>query len=452
MSFICRYLPALTLALLSVGVACAQTNVVSRDLQQLEKERDRAQLRQELDAMRGQRSDAPASTVKPAPVPQGDFRFDLKKVSHTPSDVLSADEIATAVAPWVGKTVRAKDLADMLDAVNRLYRDKGYAVCQAGLRPQRIRDGHLTITLIEGKTAEVVVRGIESTDPQYVARAFDLPKGEVANYRDMYERLVRFNMTNDVHLSVDIHPGDAPETTAYDFIAQEPPRWSTTLFADTLGSDASGRYRAGASIANRSVFGWRDNLYLMGIASEGSKNALLGYSFPLNSFGTRVSANVSFGTVDIVEGPSEPYDVSGDSLHASLRLEHPFAVKDDAKWIAYGEIKHQQSATDMYDNVRVAESRIDSVALGVDTLYIGDDWSLYVNNRIGLHRAKESCTATRMTTPCTPATRSFRNCCPTGLRCRGRPPGSSEWAATTCSRPISFIWATAPVCEATPTT
>jgi hemolysin activation/secretion protein len=389
MSFICRSLPALTLALLSVGVACAQTNVVSRDLQQLEKERDRTQLRQELDAMRDRQKVTPETPAKTAPIPKGDFQFDLKKVTHTSSTVLTTEEIEAAVAPWVGKTVRAKDLADLLDAVNRLYRDKGYAVCQAGLRPQRIRDGHLTITLIEGKTDEVLVRGVESTDSQYVARAFDLPKGEVANYRDMYDSLVRFNMTNDVHLSVDIHPGQAPETTAYDIIAQEPPRWSTSVFVDTLGSDTTGRYRAGATIVNRSVFGWRDNFYLMGLAGEGTLNALLGYSFPLNSFGTRLVANASFGTVDIIEGPSEPYDISGDSFHAALRFEHPFAVGAGYKWIGYGEIKHQQSATDMYGDVRIADNQIDSLSIGVDTLYIGNDWSFYVNNRIGQHRAKE---------------------------------------------------------------
>ncbi|MBO5658553.1 MAG: ShlB/FhaC/HecB family hemolysin secretion/activation protein [Duodenibacillus sp.] len=373
----------------SLCVATAQANVASRDLQQLEKERDRAQLRHELDAMRDQQNKAPSPETKPAVVPKGDFQFQLKKLSHTPSSVLTDEEIAVAVEPWVGKVVRSKDIADLLEAVNRLYRDKGYAVCQAGLRPQRIRDGNLTITLVEGKTDEVVVRGLESTNLRFVERVFDMPKGEVANYRDMYDDLVRFNMTNDIRLSIDIHPGQAPETTAYDIIAQEPARWSTSVFADTHGSDSTGRYRAGASIVNRSVFGWRDSFYLMGIASEGSKNALIGYSIPFNSFGTRLIANASFGDVEIIEGPSKANDVSGDSFHASLRLEHPFAVGADYKWIGYGEIKHQQSQTDMYGDVRIARTAINALTAGLDALYIGEGWALYANNRLSQHRAEE---------------------------------------------------------------
>ena len=59
----------------SLCVATAQANVASRDLQQLEKERDRAQLRHELDAMRDQQNKAPSTETKPAVVPKGDFQF-----------------------------------------------------------------------------------------------------------------------------------------------------------------------------------------------------------------------------------------------------------------------------------------------------------------------------------------------------------------------------------------
>ena len=369
--------------------ANAETSVVFRDLQQLENERDRAIQKRELDAMRDQTSTPKEVRVTHTKLPTGNFQFVLKKLSHTGSDVLTNEEIAQAVAPWIDTIVNAETLAQMIDAINHLYREKGYAVCQAALRPQRIRDGHLMVTLIEGKTDEVVIRGLNNTKDAYVARAFDMSAGQVANYRDMYANLVRFNMTNDIHLSIDIQAGDKPETTRYEIHAQEPTQWTASLSADSLGSESSGRYRIGASVANRSVFGYRDSMYLMGIASEGSKSLLWGYSVPLDSFGTRLIANVSAGKVEVVDGPSEANDISGESFSASLRLEHPFIVSETSKQIAFAEYGYQTSQTDMFTDVTVAKTQIDKADFGLDSLFLGETWQMYLSNRLSHHWAKE---------------------------------------------------------------
>lgn len=373
----------------AITVAHAQTSVSLRDLQQLENERERAEQRRELEAMRERAPKTAEERVTRTQLPQGDFQFVLTKVSHTASEVLTDEEIAKAVSPWIDRVVRVNDLAALVDAINQLYRDKGYAVCQAALRPQRIRQGHLTVTLIEGKTDEVVIRGLENTNEGYVARAFDLEVGKVANYRDMYNNLVRFNMTNDIHLSVDIHAGDQPETSRYVISAQEPAQWTASVFADSLGSENTGQYRLGASIANRSVFGWRDSMYLYGVASEGSKSLLWGYSVPLDSFGTRLIANASVGDVEVIDGPNEPYDVSGRSYMGSLRLEHPFAITETSKQIGFLQYQYEASQTDMFKDLTIAKTQIDHVDMGVESLFLGDQWSMFINNRVSHHWANE---------------------------------------------------------------
>ena len=380
----------LVACLLGISIpATAQVSIVNRNLEQLEQERERKILKHELDTMRETRSPSQEQPATRTKLPTGNFQFVLKKVSYSPSKVLMDEEIARVTAPWINKIIGAPELGQLIEAINQLYREKGYAVCQAALRPQRIRNGNLTITLIEGKTDTVTVNNLNHTKDSYVLRAFDMPVGKVANYRDMYERLVRFNMTNDIHLSIDIQAGERPETTRYEIYAQEPNNWTASIFADTLGTDSSGRYRAGASISNRSVFGYRDSLYLIGIATEGSKSVLGGYSVPLNSFGTRLIANLSAGDVDIIEGPNEPFDVSEQSFTASLRLEHPFAITETSKQIAFTEYSYKSSETDMYSDMTIAKSQIDTVSVGLDSLMLGNQWSMYLNNRFSYHKARE---------------------------------------------------------------
>ena len=208
-----------------------------------------------LEAQR--REAAPPPAAQEPTVPAGAFRFRLEAVTHTPSAILSDEEFTRVTAPFVGRDVAIADLKAMLEAVNALYREKGYVVCEARLAPQRIRGGRLLVTLVEGRTGCTTVSGAEHTSAGYILGAFELKQGEVANYREMSDALVRFNMTNDVELSVDIRAGEAPGTTDYEIRTTEPPNWSASFFADTLGPRSTGRPRAGVSITNRSVFGRR---------------------------------------------------------------------------------------------------------------------------------------------------------------------------------------------------
>ena len=348
------------------------SNLPARELRQMQDDWHRGRIERETESLKERRGVESTPEPVPAEPPAAGFQFDLTAIGHTPSLVLTDEEFDAAVSPWIGRRIRVEEIADILNAVNARYRERGYVVCQAVVKPQRISGGRLEVTLIEGRTESVTVVGNDSTRESFITRAFDLKPSEVANYRVMIEDLVRFNMTNDVALRVDIGAGEAPESTAYRIIATEPARWTGSVFADTTGSESTGRPRIGATIANRSLFGVRDSLTLLGLASEGSKSGMLGYSIPLTSFGTRLSGTVSYGKIEVIDGPSEALDVTGESFMASLRLEHPVWVTSRSKTTIWGEASHQKSNSDMFGGVRVAETAINAYSAGADAFWFGE--------------------------------------------------------------------------------
>lgn len=350
----------------SLQAQIAPTDLPARELRQLQDNIQRGRLQQELREFETREAVQPMPETNKAEFPTTGFRFELKSIGHTPSLVLSDEEFDKVVEPWLNRTIEAEEIADILEAINQTYRSHGYVVCQAVVKPQRIRNGHLEITLIEGRTERTTVSGNNSTRSEFILSAFDLKEGEVANYREMIDALVRFNMTHDVALKIDISAGEASMSTVYRIDVQEPNRWTASVFADTTGSKSTGRPRAGASITNRSVFGLRDSLTLLGLASQGSKSAMLGYSLPLNAFGTKLSANLSFGDVEVIDGPSAEYDVSGESFMSTIRLEHPFYVSENARWTFWGEWGRQTSNSSMFGNVKVADTAIDLYTAGLD--------------------------------------------------------------------------------------
>ena len=344
-----------------------ELRALQRDVEQRRAEKNIERLR-ERDI---QTKDIPAHENETAAT---GMEFTLRKLRHTPSLVLTDEEFDRAVEPWIGKRIKTGELGTVLNAINRLYAEKGYVVCQAALEPQRIHNGELTITLIEGVTDAVTIAGNETTRDGFVRGAVSLEPGRVANYSEMIEELVRFNMTNDVAMKIDITPGSKPETTSYRLDVEEPPLWAGAVFADSMGSDNTGRGRVGASIQNRSLFGFRDSLSLLGMASEGNKSAMLSYSVPLTRYGTRLSLSGSYGEVEIVDGPSETLalDIEGDSLLASVKIEHPFRVNDRERWTAWVEISHQEAETDMHRNLSLSDNTIDAYTLGVNAVWLGE--------------------------------------------------------------------------------
>lgn len=364
-------------------------NQVDRNLRQLREEVERRRLEGEMELLESERREAapPPAVQKPA-VPAGTFRFRLNEVTHTPTAILSDEEFARATAPFTGREVAMADLKAMLEAVNALYREKGYVVCEARLAPQRIRGGRLMVTLVEGRTGRTTVSGAKHTNAGYILGAFGLEPGEVANYREMSEALVRFNMTNDVVLSVDIRAGEAPGTTDYEIRTTEPPNWTASVFADTLGPRSTGRPRAGVSVTNRSVFGRRDAATLLGLVSEGSRSLYASYGVPLNSMGTRLTASVSVGRVDVISGPSAAGDVEGDSEYYALRLEHPLYAASAAKWTLWGEWSRQKSETDFF-TVTINDVEIDTARAGLEAILFGDRSVFYFTSALGHGRVKE---------------------------------------------------------------
>lgn len=352
-------------------------------VRQLQEDVDRYRQSEEVRQMIEKRREMEArDPVKVEPAEKKGFEFELKSIDHNDSEVLTKDEIAGAVAPFLGRRVGMPEVREMLGRINALYREKGYVVCEARLKPQRIRNGRLFVTLVEGKTGAVTVTGNDTTNEGYIRGAFDLEEGKVANYRDMSADLVHFNMTNDVVLTIDIRAGTEPGTTDYEITSHEPPLWTATVFADTTGSRSTGRPRAGASVTNRSVFGRRDAATLLGLASEGSKSVMFSYAIPLTSRGTRLSASASYGEVEVIQGPSAEGDVEGTSEYYSLRLDHPVYADSDMKWTVYGEWSRQKSSTDFFA-VTIAETTIDTWRSGVEAIFLTDRSVFYATTGVG---------------------------------------------------------------------
>lgn len=306
-----------------------------RVAQQIEEDQERQKAKVETEAQKPEQSAA-------------QITFSLAKVETDASEILTESEIKGITNPYIGKTVSLQDLYDMTAAINKLYEDKGYAICRAYLPPQRIHEGVVQIKLLEGKTGNVVINGLRHTRKGYIANRIKLEPGKVANTDKLTDRLQRFNATNDIQLRILVHAGEKPGTTDYEIAAFEPKHnQSVSLYVDNNGYESSGRWREGIFYTVRSLTGQRDALRLNYMRSKGTNIFGANYSLPVNNLGTMLDFDYGTNTTEIIKGNMEPLGVKGHSYAAGMTLRHPLCVDEKRRYEIGLQFLHQNSQTDI---------------------------------------------------------------------------------------------------------
>lgn len=72
---------------------------------------------------------------------------------------LTPADFAEVIEPFLGRTAAPRDLADLAEKVAARARSRGYVFATAGIEPQRLAVGVLTVTVDEGQVDEVRIDG-----------------------------------------------------------------------------------------------------------------------------------------------------------------------------------------------------------------------------------------------------------------------------------------------------
>ena len=240
------------------------------------------------------RSQTPPADTKPL--------FKLTAVLVRGERVISRDKIAETYRSYIGRTVSQADLVAIAGKISDLYRDAGYHLSRAIVPPQDIKNGRIQIQVIEGKIAEIVLKG-EGTE-QFGVRALLHPAAvEQASRLATLERQL---------LLVNELPGVLIADTALEEIGVATGRFrlilyvktwhiSTALGLDNLGTSAVGPLQAYSTSALNSYFVHGDTLGLSLSTNPVDPPELrfgrLSYDAPGGVNGVRLGAAASYSEV-----------------------------------------------------------------------------------------------------------------------------------------------------------
>ena len=363
---------------------------LNRDRQEMERQRMWEQIRESEENRKAEVEDERESDKQV----DSDLTFELTEVLFSNSEILTPEELSAITADYVGKAVTVKELYAIVNRINQLYVDKGFLTCRAFLTEQRIVNGVVKITLVEGRTGKVTVSGNKHTRESFIRNSFPLKEGEISNTQQLNRRLQLFNRTSDAPLRVVMKAGEKAGTTDYELIIYEPNNQTLTLYADNNGSEVNGRWREGIFYRYRSLTGRRDALNLTYMRGKGLDSFSVGYSMPLNHRGMKLDFDYSTNANETIKGDLKPLGVKGHASAFNLTWRLPFTVDTFRRYEAGLQYTHQKSTTDLGTKLEErfvwTDDKINRVTPYVSFLHSGKDSILYHKHSIAFARRKDA--------------------------------------------------------------
>lgn len=291
--------------------------------------------------------------------------FLLREIRFSPSEILSAEELASLAAEYTGREVSFGDLLNLIKRINAAYRKRRVATAQAILPAQDVSDGVVLIRLVEGRLGSFLLEGNNSTRSGYITRRIEMQPGELVDLPTLERDLILFNRTNDVQLRAELRPGSAFATTDLVLNVDEPLRHDLRFTADNGGSPSTGKWRTGVSYLNRSLLGFRDDFSMSATRALGQESYSVGYGIPLNRSGGRISLSHYKDRIAVRRGPLKSLDLTGRSDGTVLSLRHPLHFGDRSRLDLVAGAKRRKS-TNWISGIFLQTTRTADANLGLE--------------------------------------------------------------------------------------
>lgn len=293
---------------------------------------DAGSLRQQIEQQRTLPLPAarPQSTPIPPEIkPTEGTTITVKAFRLVGNTLLSSEQLAPALAPFVGQALDFAGLQRTADAVAAAYREAGWIV-RAYLPEQDISEGTLTLQIIEAQFAGLRFEGEPSKRvTREQLQSFFTQKqaqGQALNAHALDRALLLADDLPGISVAGTLVPGAADAETALVLQTTDEPFFFGDVGIDNTGARATGSNRLTANLNINSPGGRGELLSLSGLHTQGSNYGRLAFTIPEGHNGLRLSLSASSMNYKVIEGDEgiRAMDIKGKS--SSLGLDFTFPL------------------------------------------------------------------------------------------------------------------------------
>jgi hemolysin activation/secretion protein len=289
----------------------------------------------------------------------------VKSFIFTGNTIVSSDELASVVAPYIGKELSFGSLQKIVAEVSDFYAEKG-GLAKVYLPKQDITEGVITIAIIEGKLNSVIIDNKEAKLSVTKAEKYiysQNAKSTPIKNKELSRALMNLNDMGGLKASSSLAPGAAEGSSDLVVRLKDSDRYTADVGADNYGSVSTGKiqYNAGFVVNNLSKSDLYDNLNVRAMATEGVRFSKLAWNVPVGCYGDKVGLSQSVMTYRLV---NSTVDGDGYSTTASINWNHPFVRTKEFNINLNNELSYKRygnkvsSITTSIKNIKVLTSSL----------------------------------------------------------------------------------------------
>lgn len=229
--------------------------------------------------------------------------FAIQSFDIQGNTLLEQASIDAALAPYLGQEKNFDDIQKALEALETLYRDRGYSTVQVLLPEQELQNNRVSLLVIEKRLGQIQMEGAQHFDADNIRNSLPgLIPGNVPRLSEVSRslRVANENPAKKVVLQLSSNPAtDAVD--AHLRVTDEKP-WKIGATLDNTGSDATGKTRLGVLFQHANLFN-RDHVMTFQYNTSPEKPERvsiygLGYRIPLYAWGDSLDFFGAYSDVD----------------------------------------------------------------------------------------------------------------------------------------------------------
>jgi hemolysin activation/secretion protein len=263
-----------------------------------------------------------APPVIPPTAPADSVKILVKNLKVTGAKVYSEADLIAVAGFTPGSELTLTDLRSMASRIGNHYRGNGYFVAQAYLPAQDVKDGTVTIAVIEGEYGKITLNNqTRLANDLANSQLSGLNEGDVIEADPLGSRLLSLSDLPGVNVKAALVPGASVGASDLIVNLTPGPLVSGEVDFDNAGNRYTGEYRLGATVNLNNLAGRGDVASLRAMTAGSGLNYVRG-SYQMQ-FG-KATAGVAYSALKYELGKEyAPLQANGTAEIASIYGSYP---------------------------------------------------------------------------------------------------------------------------------
>ena len=286
-------------------------------------------VREEIKELLRKRLDVPeVEEEEPPEEPESEVLIPIKTIRLEGNTLISTEELNPLIVPYEDKEHTLAALKKLADAIEDVYRSRGYITTQVFIPPQRVEESVLLIRVVEGKVGDFYVEDNQYFSEPLILSYIDVEPGEVLHYDELRRSLRILNENPDREVRAVLRKGKDPETTDIVLKVKDQNPLHLQFMADNQGTDATGKERFGFIGRHNNLLGQDDILAAGVIFGSDFGSVFSQYIYTLPKTQTRLMGGISYAQV-APKGDFSSLGVNGTSETYYGKIEQRILEKSN---------------------------------------------------------------------------------------------------------------------------